>query len=159
MQRRQCACSLSLSLCVCSCFPVQLSEHGLVSVSSVDRGVETAKASHERGRKERISVSVSISKFFFFNSHRQFFSHQNRTISPCLSGYRHSYWISNCSGLVNGAGLSSTLTDVTLMADMVALESVYSQTDETERAPPSSSTSTLAAPSLLFRRRRSLGVE
>lgn len=37
---------------------------------------------------------------------------------PCLSGNRHSYWISNWSGLVNGAGLSSTLTDVTLIADM-----------------------------------------
>ena len=31
----------------------------------------------------------------------------------------HSYWISNCSGLVTLDGLSSTLTLVTLMADMV----------------------------------------
>ena len=68
-----------------------------------------------------------------------------RQNAPCLSGYRHSYWISNCSGLVNGAGLSSTLTLVTETAAIV-------DGDETVSRPRASSS--VFDCSLSLRRRR-----
>lgn len=90
-------------------------------------------------------------------------NHRNR-LSPCLSGYRHSYWISNCSGLVNGAGLSSTLTEVTLMADMVRGSAGRAQSKKGVKPKkkklfpsPSTSTSRCSLPFFVVVRRRSNG--
>jgi hypothetical protein len=42
-----------------------------------------------------------------------------REFSPSSSLHTHSYWISNCSGLVARVGLSSTVTPVTVTAVIV----------------------------------------